>query len=112
MIKIKELILKANMIYDGKYVGRALSGESETVEVSGLPMKFVEGLPMVIDGEDRFVHNIGFERKNGDFVIKHGFATGCYIIYFADSSKDLCHNIVSKKYLVIMEDMVAAILYY
>lgn len=111
MRKIRELVLKANMVVNGEYSSRPLRGEATLELLPGGPMKYVQGLPILIEEEECFVYDIKFHRKDSDLVKSYGIATGCYIIHFAVGSQNYCTGNKSDRFLMIMEDMVATILF-
>lgn len=110
--KIKEIVLKANMVVNGDYKARPLSGDKIFELVPGGPMKYIQGLPILIGEEECFVHEIRFHRKNSDFVKRSGFSTGCYIIRFAAGSNNYCIGKTIDQVLIIMEDVVATVLFF
>lgn len=103
---IKELILKDNII------------------ISGYPLKFYVGLSVPVTNgienpfsskepatKECFVSGIKYYSKDSDFVKERGLSFGCYVISIAESSEDFCLKNNSKESYMIMEDVVAMILF-
>lgn len=98
---IKEIILKANMV------------------IPGYPIKFFDGYPIPItdrtkDGDVMkgcFVSGIKYYPKNSAFVERHTLPFGCYVVSLAKNNEDYCLGKNSKESYIIMEDVVAMVLF-
>lgn len=109
---IKEIILKANMVYDGQYVFNPFKCEAENdiIKVDGV-LRYKQGLPVEDEGRENFVSKIVFYHKNTEFAEDHGQSTGCYVITLATCSQAYCCGEDSDRYLVIPEEVVAIVIF-
>lgn len=98
-MKIDELILKNNMVikeYQTKYYDGA---DISVTDVSSQKV------------EECYVAGIKFYPKNSNFVKKHGLMSGCYVVSIANSSKDYCMGNKNERAYMIMEDVVAMVVF-
>lgn len=107
---IKEIILKQNMVIPG-YPTKFYGGLSIPITNR---TKCVTKVDEIGDGnvvKECFVSRIKHYPKDSDFVKKHRLSSGCYVISIAEDSKDYCMGDDSEESYMIMEGVVAIILF-
>lgn len=98
-MEISELILKYNMVMEG-YETKYYKGAD--ISVTDISTQKVE---------ECYVAGIKFYPKDSDFVKALGLMTGCYIVGIADSSEDHCMGNKNERAYMIMEDVVAMVVF-
>lgn len=98
-MEINELILKYNMVIEG-YETKYYKGAN--ISVTDISTQKVE---------ECYVAGIKFYPKNSNFVKKHGLMIGCYVVDIANSSEDYCMGNKNERAYMIMEDVVAMVVF-
>lgn len=108
---IKELILKANTIHDGRASNVFTRQSSKDTNKINCILKYSIGLAVEDNGVNKFVTKITYRSKDSDFVKGHGLSIGCYVINLAESGSYSFHNVESNRYIIIMEDVITLVVH-